>query len=70
MSYSRKSIENPSDRVQLEQALAREMFATFQNTGKKVMTADRMEWIEKRYGRGAVDRVIFYMKQMKEGTLI
>jgi endonuclease I len=70
MAHSRKSIENPSDRVQLEQALAREMFATFSFTGKKVMTADRMEWIEKRYGRGAVDRVIFYMKQMKEGTLI
>jgi endonuclease I len=70
MAHSRKSIENPSDRVQLEQALAREMFATFSFTGKKVMTADRMEWIEKRYGRGAVNRVIFYMKKMKEGTLI
>jgi endonuclease I len=69
MAHSRKSIENPSDRVQLEQALAREMFATFSFTGKKVMTADRMEWIEKRYGRGAVDRVIFYMKQMKAGEL-
>jgi endonuclease I len=69
MAHSRKSIENPSDRVQLEQALAREMFATFSFTGKKVMTADRMEWIEKRFGKGAVNRVIFYMKQMQAGEI-
>ncbi len=69
MAFSRRSIENPSDRVIFEQALAREMFATFSFTGKKVMTADRIEWIEKRYGHGAVERVIHYMKQMQAGEL-
>ena len=70
MAYSRKGIENPSDRRQLEEALARELFATWQHTGKKVLTADRMEWIEKRYGRGAVDRIRQMMIEMKEGRLI
>ena len=70
MAYSRRTIENPSDRVALEQGEARMLFRTWQATGKKVLTVERMEFIERRYGRGAVERVTNYMKQMKEGELI
>lgn len=70
MAYSRKGIENPSDRRQLEEGEARVLFATWQATGKKVLTADRLEYIEKRYGNGAVERVRNYMMMMKNGEMI
>lgn len=70
MAYSRKGIENPSDRRQLEEGEARVLFATWQATGNKVLTADRMEFLEKRYGRGSIERIRQMMVQMKEGTLI
>jgi hypothetical protein len=54
-----------SDRVQLEQALARELFATFSSTGNKVMTKERIKWIDKVYGANAHKRVIDYMKQIQ-----
>ena len=69
MAYSRKGIENPSDRRQLEEGEARVLFATWQATGKKVLTADRLEYIEKRYGNGAVERIRNYMMMMKSGEL-
>jgi hypothetical protein len=70
MAYSRRAVEHPGDRVVLEQALARELLATYLNTGKRVMTQDRLEWIEKRYGSGASKRVIEYMKRMQAGDLL
>lgn len=70
MAYSRKAIENPSDRRRLEEGEARVLFATWQATGKKVLTAERLEFIEKRYGRGSVERIRQMMIEMKEGTLI
>lgn len=70
MAYSRKTIENPSDRVQLEQSEARVLFATWQATGKKVLTAERLEFIEKRYGRGSVERIRNYMMMMKNGEIV
>lgn len=70
MAYSRKGIENPSDRKQLEEGEARVLFATWQATGKKVLTADRLEYIEKRYGNGAVERIRNYMMMMKNEELL
>ena len=69
MAYSRKSIENPSDRKQLEMAEARELYCTFVLTGKKVLTAERLEKIEKIYGKGSVERIRFYMTQLKNGEI-
>ena len=69
MAYSRKGIENPSDRVQLEQGEARVLYATWLATGKKVLTVERLEKIEKVYGRGSVERIRAFMQQMKEGNL-
>ena len=70
MAYSRKAIENPSDRRQLEEGEARVLFATWKATGKKVLTVDRLERIEKIYGRGSVERIRQMMMDMKEGRLI
>ena len=70
MAYSRKEIENPSDRRRLEEGEARVLFATWQATGKKVLTAERLEFSEKRYGRGSVERIRQMMIDMKEGRLI
>lgn len=69
MAYSRKGIENPSDRVQLEQGEARVLYATWLATGKKVLTVERLEKIEKVYGRGSVERIRHYMMQMKNGEI-
>ena len=69
MAYSRKGIENPSDRRRLEEGEARVLFATWKATGKKVLTVDRLERIEKIYGRGSVERIRQMMIDMKEGRL-
>ena len=69
MAYSRKGIEKPSDRVQLEQGEARVLYATWLATGKKVLTVERLEKIEKVYGRGSVERIRHYMMQMKNGEI-
>lgn len=70
MTYSRRTIEDPSDRKQLEEGEARVLFATWQITGKRVLTQDRMEFLEKRYGRGSVERIRHYMMLMKNGELL
>ena len=69
MSYSRRTIENPSDRAQLEIALARELYSTWETTKTKVLTRQRIEFIERRYGRGSVDRVKAYMNMFRNGEL-
>lgn len=69
MAYSRKTLSDPSDRVQLEQGEARMLFATWKATGKRVLTQERMEYLEKRYGTGCVARIRQYMDMMKNGEL-
>jgi hypothetical protein len=69
MAYSRKTISNEGDRVQLEQAEARELYRTWEANKQRVLTQVRMEWIEKRYGIGAVGRIRGYMDKMRNGEL-
>jgi len=69
MSYSRRS-DDPSDRKQLEEAEARVLFATWQATGNRVLTLERIEYLERKYGLGAVRRIKRYMMLMKDGELI
>ena len=70
MAYSRKSLSDAGDRQQLEQAEARTLFSTWKVTGKRVLTVERMEYLEKRYGSGCVSRIRKYMEQMKNGELV
>jgi hypothetical protein len=69
MSYSRKTIENPSDRVILEQAEARELYRNWETSKNRDLIRARLERAERIYGSGARDRIRAYMAQMKEGTL-
>jgi hypothetical protein len=69
MSYSRKVVSNAGDRAQLEIALARELFRTWETTKTRIFTRERIEFIERRYSNGSVDRVKTYMNMIKNGEL-
>lgn len=69
MTYSRRNIQSPSDRVVLEQAEAREIYRTWETTKNTDFVRGRLERAERIYGSGARDRIRSYMAQMKEGTL-
>jgi len=69
VTYSRRNVESPSDRVILEQAEARELFHNWQQTKNRDLIRARLERAERIYGSGARDRIRAYMAQMREGTL-
>ena len=69
MTYSRKNIENPSDRVILEQAEARELYHNWEWLKNRDLIRARLERAERIYGTGAKDRIRTYMAQMRDGTL-
>lgn len=69
MTYSRRNVESPSDRVILEQAEARELFHNWEQIKNRDLIRARLERAERIYGTGARDRIRFYMSQMREGTL-
>ena len=69
MTFSRRNLENPSDRVQLEQSEARELYRNWETSKNSDLIRARLERAERIYGRGARDRIRAYMAQMREGTL-
>lgn len=69
MTFSRRNIENPSDRVILEQSEARELYRNWETSKNRDLIRARLERAERIYGRGARDRIRAYMAQMREGTL-
>ena len=69
MTYSRRNIQGPSDRVILEKAEARELFHNWEQTKNRELIRARLERAERIYGSGARDRIRSYMAQMKEGKL-
>lgn len=69
MAYSRKTLSDAGDRRQLEESEARVLFSTWKATGKRVLTQERMEWLEKRFGIGCVQRIRVYMNMMKNGDM-
>lgn len=69
MAYSRRSLSDAGDRRKLEEGEARVLYATWKATGQRVLTAERMEYLEKRYGTGCVARIRQYMDMMKNGEL-
>jgi len=69
MAYSRKTISDEGDRYMIELGEARVLYCTYVMTKKSVLTKDRMEWLEKRYGTGAVVRIRGYMKKLQDGEL-
>jgi hypothetical protein len=70
MSYSRRNIQGPSDRVILEQAEARELYRNWEGSKNRDLIRARLERAERIYGTGARDRIRAFMKQMQDGTLL
>ena len=70
MTWSRRNIENPSDRVILEQAEARELYRNWESSKNRDLIRARLERAERIYGSGARDRIRSYMAQMREGKLL
>ena len=70
MTWSRRNIQGPSDRVILEQAEARELYRTWETNKDRDFVRGRLERAERIYGTGARDRIRAYMAQMREGTLL
>ena len=69
MTYSRRNVENPNERVVLEQAEARELYRNWEYSKNRDLIRARLERAERIYGKGARDRIRAYMAQMREGTL-
>jgi hypothetical protein len=64
-----QGINKLSDRQLLELSEARVLYSTYVLTKKKVMTHQRIEHLEKLYGKGSVDRILRYMKGLQDGTI-
>ena len=70
MTWSRRNIQGPSDRVILEQAEARELYRNWESSKNRDLIRARLERAERIYGIGARDRIREYMNKMREGTLL
>ncbi|CAK0741029.1 hypothetical protein CCP3SC1AL1_1110015 [Gammaproteobacteria bacterium] len=70
MTWSRKNIESPSDRVILEQAEARELYRNWEWSKNRDLIRARLERAERVYGAGARDRIREYINRMRDGTLL
>ena len=70
MTWSRRNIQGPSDRVILEQAEARELYRNWEGSKNRDLIRARLERAERIYGTGARDRIRAFMKQMQDGKLI
>jgi hypothetical protein len=68
VTWSRKNVENPNDRVTLEQAEARELYRTWETNNDRDFVRGRLERAERIYGSGARDRIRTYMNMIKDGT--
>ena len=69
MTYSRRNIQGPSDRVILEQAEARDLYRNWEWGKNRDLIRARLERAERIYGSGARDRIRSYMAQIREGKL-
>jgi hypothetical protein len=69
MAYNQKPESNQSDRYMIELGEARVLFCTWQVTKEKVLTPVRVEWLERRYGSGSVERIREFMKKLQTGEL-
>lgn len=58
-----------TDRQILERAEARVLYRTWLWTKQKVLTPERIEMIEKRYGPGSVGRIRDYMNKIRNGEM-
>jgi hypothetical protein len=69
ISMSRRPIADQGDRYMIELGEARVLLCTYQTLKRSVLTADRIEYLERRYGTGSVQRIRGYMKKLQDGEL-
>jgi hypothetical protein len=69
VTWSRRNIQGPSDRVILEQAEARELYRNWEWSKNRDLIRARLERAERVYGTGARDRIREYMNKIKDGML-
>ena len=69
MTWSRRNIQGPSDRVILEQSEARELYRNWEWSKNRDLIRARLERAERIYGTGARDRIREYMNKIKDGML-
>lgn len=69
MAYSRRTIENAGDRYMIELGEARVLLCTYQTLKQSVLTRDRIEYLERIYGTGSVQRIRKYMALLQSGEL-
>jgi hypothetical protein len=69
ISMTRRGIENESDRYRLELGEARVLLCTYQTLKQSVLTRDRIEYLERIYGTGCVERIRGYMRKLQTGEL-
>jgi hypothetical protein len=70
VTWSRRNIQGPSDRVILEQAEARELYRNWETNKDRDFVRARLERAERIYGIGSRDRIREYMNRIKDGTLL
>ncbi len=66
---SRRAIADESDRYRLELGEARVLLCTYQTLKQSVLTRDRIEYLERIYGTGSVQRIRNYMAKLQSGEL-
>jgi len=69
LPMTRRQIQDSGDRYMIELGEARVLFRTWESTGQKVLTPVRIEWLERKYGTGSVERIRSYMVKLKSGEL-
>jgi hypothetical protein len=69
VTWSRRNIQGPSDRVILEQSEARELYRNWEWSKNRDLIRARLERAELIYGTGARDRIREYMNKIKDGML-
>jgi hypothetical protein len=69
ISMTRRPVSDEGDRYMIELGEARVLLCTYQTLKRSVLTADRIEYLERRYGTGSVQRIRGYMKKLQDGEL-
>ena len=66
---TRRAISDENERYRLELGEARVLFCTYQALKKSVLTKERIEYLERIYGTGCIQRIRGYMKKLQDGEL-
>jgi hypothetical protein len=69
ISMTRRPIADQGDRYIIELGEARELYRTYETLKRSVLTAERIEYLERRYGTGSVQRIRGYMRKLQTGEL-